>query len=655
MIEFARRNPFFLLLVGLITGILLGQWCGVGVFVSIVICSCGCLFWLVLKYMRRTPLGMLCAYRVNLIPALLISTAVGVFVVNYQQPNDIYEQEDKVPFVAVGEIVDCFDASSGNGYIVDIHLFKGLKPGDKTLDVRNLRVAVICEAFTGVPGQVISFIHDFDKISPSGNSQIEFYPEYMLRQGILYRQYIGEDEKIKAEAPSGLRYMLYRWRNNMETLLSSGTLDADTENFLIALMLGNREYLSPETVSTFRQAGMSHLLALSGLHIGVICMILTWLLFPMDVVGLRSWRYGLVILLLWAYIMLTGMSVSAVRAGIMATLCIGAMILQRKNAVFNALSAAAFIILLFDYRQLFQPGFQLSFGIVILMILSPRLNPIDYRHHKIFYNVCQIFIVGVLTLYGSLCLSAYYFHTIPLAGYFPNIIAVMTLPMYLGMGIAYLIFSALGFELIPVNYILNNGYDIISKLAEFASTSSGSFSNVWIHWGVSLALISVLIFALRLIMYRRKVVSAYGLIISVVMVLCGVIFLPTDKPKDGFIVQAHSLNDALRVYHDGIDTVVYIRAGLPRVIHIEGKRLLVVKSGKKVTLSDTLKVDFLLVGYGYNGDIASLTYTLKPDASVVLMQSLYDWDTDDLASEALRLGLKRHVIRYDGPLKVLNE
>lgn len=141
----------------------------------------------------------------------------------------------------------------------------------------------------------------------------------------------------------------------------------DAVKLLWAMLLGWRSGLTDEITATFMKSGTMHLFAISGLHIGLLALVLVAV---MRLAGLPWLAARVAVLpLMWFYIAATGWPASAVRAGIMITVWFGAGLCQRPPQPLNTVCAAAFLILLWEPRQLFQAGFQLSFAVVLGLVL----------------------------------------------------------------------------------------------------------------------------------------------------------------------------------------------------------------------------------------------------------------------------------------------
>lgn len=142
---------------------------------------------------------------------------------------------------------------------------------------------------------------------------------------------------------------------------------------LAALMLGDRGALPPEREELLKESGTLHFLAISGLHVGIFYLLVSYVLALLNLrVGARALFS---IALVWCYVLFTGLHVSAARAGLTLTFLLAAPVLQRRSDSLSALAAAALFILMWSPQQLFSPGFQLTFVAVwALICIYPQLQ-----------------------------------------------------------------------------------------------------------------------------------------------------------------------------------------------------------------------------------------------------------------------------------------
>lgn len=186
--------------------------------------------------------------------------------------------------------------------------------------------------------------------------------------------------------------------------------DGSSYAVLAAMTLGDKSALSKELREDYSIAGASHVLALSGLHLSIIYTILLLLTFGYR----RRWLPQVLIMLaVWSYVVLVGMSASVVRSAVMLTIVSMVMILNRGSVLLNSLSFAAFVMLLWNPLSLYDIGFEMSFMAVLgIAMLEPLMRS---RHlpknifQKLLYMIWGVVSVSIAAQVGTAPLVAYYF------------------------------------------------------------------------------------------------------------------------------------------------------------------------------------------------------------------------------------------------------
>lgn len=294
-------------------------------------------------------------------------------------------------------------------------------------------------------GDVLWMYGQIKSLHQQGNPGDFDYATYQRRQGITGTLYVRSQawQRSKEEVSLSLSHRLLRWRQKLSDEYAQH-LDGEVLGVIAALTLGEKQRLQQETRELFSTAGVSHVLALSGLHLGII-----FALFQLVVLRpckRRSWRlWGtlLGVVLLWAYAFLVGLPHSLVRACAMFTMGSVTMLLRRDRVSLNNLALVGLIILVFSPEALFDIGFQLSFlsvaSILCFVPLAKRYEAVDKRPW--LRSIYDSLLVTLSAQIGTLPLVAYAFHTIPLYGLLANLIVV---PL-----VAFIIAVALLFFLIP--------------------------------------------------------------------------------------------------------------------------------------------------------------------------------------------------------------
>ena len=232
-----------------------------------------------------------------------------------------------------------------------------------------------------------------------------------------------------------------------------------------ALVVGKRDNLNYETKESFRQVGASHLLALSGMHLGIIYGILYLIFIRWTRFGKWRWHIlPLVLLLLWGYALVAGMPVSLVRAALMLSVLTIISLMQYNTDPLHPLALSAIIILLIAPTDLLSISFQLSFVAVFFILTLWR--PINDRFPEMPWLV-RLLLVSSIASFGTMPLVAYYFHRVALLG---PLLSLVLIP--LTSGIIYLTLAAMLLPLSPLGWLLNGLVCLQNWILELAGSIS---------------------------------------------------------------------------------------------------------------------------------------------------------------------------------------
>lgn len=207
-----------------------------------------------------------------------------------------------------------------------------------------------------------------------------------------------------------------------------------------ALLFGDKKSLSARQKKSMRDAGMSHIMAVSGLHVGIMAIVLSLFFFPIRLFGWFNLHKIAVVLVIWCYVLAIGHPVSAVRAALMLSLSSMSWILHRETTGVPILASSAMIMLLYDTQQLWDVGFQLSYLSVLGIIMA---KPLYYKQNWLW----QYLVVTVSAQIATAPLVAYYFHIVPIFGWVQGLLVVPVLPIFVYLLIANLCFPGVVFLL----------------------------------------------------------------------------------------------------------------------------------------------------------------------------------------------------------------
>jgi competence protein ComEC len=304
-----------------------------------------------------------------------------------------------------------------------------------------------------------------------GNPGAFDYQTFLKRQGIFGAVHLNADkiEMIRDSSPSvwtrgvqGLENMRNRFYEFIMTRLDH----RDGAHVMAALVTGIKHGMPPDLRDRFAKAGTSHLLAISGLHMGILCLIfffvfyrILWL-FPgwMVMAGARKTAGLLTLIPLALYLVFSGFSPSTQRAFVMIALFMTAFVIEKQTHPFNTLAGAGIVLLLIDPAALFSISFQLSFTAVLFIIAGMKIMETYPKFHFPAIPGFMVSISGITLLAGL--------GTFPLiAGYF-NLVSLVQIPANL------VLVPVIGFVCLPAGLVSLMIQPLVPDLAVWLLTGA---------------------------------------------------------------------------------------------------------------------------------------------------------------------------------------
>lgn len=252
---------------------------------------------------------------------------------------------------------------------------------------------------------------------PALNPNQMDYADYLRRRGIAWTIYLPAESFLTLDEKANITLMPWPARVSQEadSVLQVYLGGGESYGLVKAMLLGRRDDLGPDLLQSYASAGAIHVLAVSGLHVGVL-----FLLLSLSLGWLKKWRWGRgvyvlsIVLLLGAYALITGLSPSVVRASLMCVVLATSQAVSRKHHSLNALALSAFLILLLDPLSLFSVGFQLSYAAVAgILLLYPLGKNLIHSRFRVVNWLWQISLIGLAAQLFTFPISVYYFHQFP--------------------------------------------------------------------------------------------------------------------------------------------------------------------------------------------------------------------------------------------------
>lgn len=343
-------------------------------------------------------------------------------------------------------------------------------------------------------------------VKPKNPFQFD-YNNYLKQRNVYHQIYLSNDEFIELKNTSkSINGYADTFRNRVNEKLKNYDFKTDVLAIINALLLGQRQDISPEIYNNYVNAGVIHILAVSGLHVGIIFLILNWLFKP-----LHRFKYGkhlikplLIILILWSFAFVAGLSPSVTRAVTMFSIVTCAQFLKRPTNIYNTISISIFLMLLVKPIYLFDVGFQMSYLAVLAIVsVQPMLYKLWKTPNLVIDKFWQILTVTIAAQLGVAPLGLFYFHQFPGLFFISNLVIIPVLGIILGLGI-FVIFLAL----------LDSLPEVIAEVFSFIIDTLNAFI-VWVA-------------QFETFLLKDVSFSLYHLLVSY-LVLISVIFLWKEK------------------------------------------------------------------------------------------------------------------------------
>jgi competence protein ComEC len=311
--------------------------------------------------------------------------------------------------------------------------------------------------------EITGYVND---INPPKNLGEFNYQNYLANKRIFQTIYVSAKEIFKVdEAKFSIFKIANTTRKWAEIRIEQMHLKAGHEGIVKALLLGLKTDLTASTKLSFTRTGAMHVLAVSGLHVGIIFLVFNFLF-----KGVQHYQYGqlwyaiLMIFGVWSFAFVTGLAPSVNRAAIMFTILIIGKALKRDVNIYNSIAASAFLMLINNPYLLFDVGFQLSYSAVVgIVFFYPRIYA-WFNHLPRWLDACwSLTAVAIAAQIATLPFTLIYFHQLPTYFWLSNIIVIPAATIILYMGMAYLFVS----QLLPVTNLFSSMLDMILELMQF--------------------------------------------------------------------------------------------------------------------------------------------------------------------------------------------
>ncbi|MCF6223719.1 MAG: competence protein ComEC family protein [Flavobacteriaceae bacterium] len=490
----------------------------------------------------------------------ILFVLIGILSINLQKPkyqtnnysayyfsgNNLFIKVDKVlkpnSFYKkfIGEIIRVDSVKTNGKILINIPIFSKNKPL--------------------VVDDVLWTNTSLKKINKTLNPNTFNYKAYLQKQEVYHQISLKPDNyKRLSLKKQTLKGIAFNYREKIIRSLKKSNFSNEELSIINALLLGQRNDISKEIYEDYKNAGAIHILAVSGLHIGIILIFLNLIFQPLE-----RFKHGkiikllIVVICLWMYAFLAGLSASVVRAVTMFTAIAIGMLSNRPSGIKNNLVISLFFLLMIHPLYFLDVGFQLSYTAVFSIVwLQPHFKKLWQPKIKIINYIWQLLSISFAAQIGLLPLSLYYFHQFPGLFFISSLVIIPFLGFILGFGIIIIILSLIGilpfflahFYGLVIQY-MNDFVAIIAQQKSFVFKDI-PFSFLWLI-AAYLILISCLLW-----LHKKSFWNLAFLFSAIIFVQITMIYEKLQIEKTNEFIVFHQVKNTLIANRQGHDVIVY--------------------------------------------------------------------------------------------------
>jgi competence protein ComEC len=453
-------------------------------------------------------------------------------------------------------------------------------------------------------GYQLIFTKALQPINNSGNPGAFDYQRFCAFQDIHHQVFLKESDY--AIAATNQQNSFWQWLFDVREYVLSvlrKNIKGDNEQAVAeALLIGYRDDLDKDLVQAYSNTGVVHIIAISGLHLGMIYATLVWLLKPMRKSPLNRWLKPIIILtVLWLFSLVAGAAPSILRSAVMFTFIVLGESFSRKTSIYNTLAASAFSLLLYNPFFLWDVGFQLSYAAVISIIIfmKPVYNWLHFDNKGINF-FWQLNAVTIAAQTFTLPIVLYHFHQFPNLFLLSNFVAVPLSSLILYGELLLLLFSAVPFFAEWIGMLCSKMLWAMNAYIERIDSISFSVTDgIQINSLQAYLLFGVLIAAGHWLLRQNKV--SFSIATLFLFAFCGV---------QSFDIIQRNVQQKLVVYnvpqHPAIDIIegrqhyflgdaILLEDGFLQNFHLKPARILH-RTKRTLTTNSTTIVDSVFIG-----------------------------------------------------------
>ena len=548
-------------------------------------------------------------------------------------------------------------------------------------------------------GDCIIFLANPEEVKKPPNPEQFDYKDYLYKKGVTHQVYLKSDKWLNLNCNKSNLIYKYSYSLRDFLLLTMQRLGVKDEEYAVAaaILLGYDDSLPMDLRQKYVAAGAMHILCVSGLHVGVIFMVFSYLLFFLNdrKKTQRLLKHLLLLLLVWLYALLAGLAPSILRATIMLSFVVIGNVVNRKGVLLNSLAASALILLCINPANLFDIGFMLSYVAVIgIVVLQKPISKLVYSKYKIVNKIWEITSVTIAAQIATVPFTIYYFHQFPTYFWLSNlfmtpissVVIIGGMMMLLVFFIPY-INTMVAFFVSKMIYVMNLGVEWIEGLP------FSIIKGLYIDTSQFVILLLILLLLLLFVELKEKRLFFCMMVLSSLFLIVN--FNNILKQKNQKEIVFYSINNATAIdflcgrehfllsdstFFNDISSFSYnienflVKKGVffngktirfcdnfddnfvkkRKSVVIFGEKALGMSDGSDLisdTLSYKIPLDFMFV-YGKKRQSLSLLLNVYNFDYLIIDRTVPAYLSSGLIEESEKLGIKYHSIKEKGAFVV---
>lgn len=361
------------------------------------------------------------------------------------------------------------------------------------------------QLFKGDVLRVFTSINETE--NPKNPNEFSFR-NFLKRENIFHQAYVRKKDFALVENRANTMVLtIEKIKKHFQRIINNNVIGEDQIAVASALLLGNKSHLTTDLVAAYASSGATHILAVSGLHVGIFYMILSSLLQFMQRNKWLKWlRLGCILLGIWFYVLLSGASASVVRAALMFSLIAVGAQLNRYQNIYNTIAFSFMLMVLINPLVIEQVGFQLSYiAVAGIIYLQPKIYNLWYIQTKWADTIWKLTSVAVAAQIVTFPLVILYFHQFPAWFWISNLVVIPGAFTILVLGIALFVFSFNTFLLSILAKILSAIIYLLNQVLQFLKHYEVDLlSNVYITPFQALVIYAFIICLVLSLVHRQK-------------------------------------------------------------------------------------------------------------------------------------------------------